>query len=55
VELLVSEGGADVALRDRWGATAADEARRVGAALVAAFLEQATAGAQGGEAEKKEA
>jgi CRP-like cAMP-binding protein len=38
VELLVVEGGADVEKRDRWGATAGEEARRVGARGVEMFL-----------------
>ncbi|KAG7671633.1 putative Potassium channel AKT2 [Nannochloris sp. 'desiccata'] len=38
VEVLVAEGGADVEKRDRWGATAGDEARRVGARGVEMFL-----------------
>jgi ankyrin repeat protein/CRP-like cAMP-binding protein len=38
VELLVAEGGADVEKRDRWGATAGEEARRVGARGVEMFL-----------------
>ncbi|KAG2447081.1 hypothetical protein HYH02_007831 [Chlamydomonas schloesseri] len=37
--LLVEEGNADVAFQDRWGNTALDEARRVGAAPVVAYLE----------------
>jgi hypothetical protein len=38
VELLVAEGGADVRKRDRWGATAEEEARRVGARGCEMFL-----------------
>jgi ankyrin repeat protein len=38
VEVLV-EAGADTAVTDRWGNTPLDEARRVGARAVAAFLE----------------
>ena len=40
VKLLVEEGGADVWVRDRWGKTAFDEARRVGATAVAEYLKQ---------------
>ncbi|EFJ46903.1 hypothetical protein VOLCADRAFT_62022, partial [Volvox carteri f. nagariensis] len=39
VKLLVEEGGADPNFQDRWGNTALDEARRVGAAPVLAYLE----------------
>ena len=38
IKLLVEEGGADVWVRDRWGKTAYDEARRVGATAVAEYL-----------------
>eukprot|EP00878_Enallax_costatus_P011541 GHUV01012048.1.p1 GENE.GHUV01012048.1~~GHUV01012048.1.p1 ORF type:complete len:746 (+),score=322.29 GHUV01012048.1:330-2567(+) len=38
VRLLVEEGGADLSSKDRWGATPADEAKRVGASDVAAYL-----------------
>ena len=38
VKLLVDEGGAPVGVQDRWGKTAYDEARRVGATAVAEFL-----------------
>ena len=38
IKLLVEEGGADVWVRDRWGKTAYDEARRVGATSVAEYL-----------------
>ena len=34
----MDEGGANVWVRDRWGKTAYDEARRVGATAVAEFL-----------------
>lgn len=34
VRLLVREGGADISVRDRWGYTPLDEARRVGATPV---------------------
>jgi ankyrin repeat protein len=37
--MLVEEAGADLAVRDRWGATPLDEARRVGAAAVVAYLD----------------
>lgn len=39
VRLLVLEGGANTCVRDRWGYTPLDEARRVGAAPVVKFLE----------------
>ncbi|KAG2444346.1 hypothetical protein HXX76_001102 [Chlamydomonas incerta] len=39
VKLLVEEGGADPGFQDRWGNTALDEARRVGAAPVVTYLE----------------
>ena len=38
IKLLVEEGGANVWVRDRWGKTPYDEARRVGATAVAEFL-----------------
>lgn len=38
--MLVEEGGADVHVKDRWGNTPLDEARRVGARPCAAYLEQ---------------
>ncbi|KAL4435944.1 hypothetical protein ABPG77_000706 [Micractinium sp. CCAP 211/92] len=41
VELLVNAGHANPFVRDRWGNTPLDEARRVGAAPVVAFLERA--------------
>jgi len=41
VRVLVEEGGANVLVQDRWGNTPLDEARRVGAALVVSYLEQA--------------
>lgn len=45
VETLVEAGHADVSVTDRWDKTPLDEARRVGAAAVAAYLEaQARAG-----------
>ena len=40
IKLLVEEGGANVWVRDRWGKTAYDEARRVGATAVAEFLQK---------------
>jgi len=40
VELLVTVGRADCWVRDRWSNTPLDEARRVGAAPVVAFLER---------------
>jgi ankyrin repeat protein len=51
VTLLVEEGGADLSVKDRWGATPLDEAQRVGAADVAVYLssskaEQAAAAAR---------
>jgi ankyrin repeat protein len=39
LKVLVEEAGADMTLTDRWGATPLDEARRVGAAAVVAYLE----------------
>ncbi|GLI61751.1 hypothetical protein VaNZ11_004203 [Volvox africanus] len=39
VKLLIEEGGADPNFQDRWGNTALDEARRVGATPVVAYLE----------------
>jgi hypothetical protein len=41
VRVLVEEGRANVLVQDRWGNTPLDEARRVGAALVVNYLEQA--------------
>lgn len=38
VKLLADEGGANVWVKDRWGKTSHDEARRVGATAVAEFL-----------------
>lgn len=43
VRLLVEEGGADLAAADRWGATPLAEAKRVGAADVAAYLSSSAA------------
>jgi ankyrin repeat protein len=43
VMLLVEEGGADLSAKDRWGATPLDEAQRVGAADVAAYLSSSKA------------
>ncbi len=40
VRLLAEDGQADVACRDRWGKTALEEAQRVGATSVVAYLEQ---------------
>ncbi|KAG2444347.1 hypothetical protein HXX76_001103 [Chlamydomonas incerta] len=39
VKILIEDGGADPLFQDRWGNTALDEARRVGAAPVVAYLE----------------
>ncbi len=39
VKLLVQEGGANVYVRDRWGHTPLDEARRVGDTPVVQYLE----------------
>ena len=38
--MLVDEGQANMACRDRWGKNALEEAQRVGATSVVAFLEQ---------------
>lgn len=38
VQLLVEEGGAELSTTDRWGASPLEEAKRVGAAAVAAYL-----------------
>jgi hypothetical protein len=43
VTLLVEEGGADLSVKDRWGATPLDEAQRVKAADVAAYLSSSKA------------
>lgn len=43
VKLLINEGGADIFVRDRWGYTPLDEARRVGALPVVNFLESCMA------------
>jgi ankyrin repeat protein len=43
VQLLVETGGANPLLTDRWGSTPLKEAQRVGAAPVAAYLQQAAA------------
>ena len=43
MKLLLEEGGANVWVRDRWGKTAYDEARRVGATAVAETLAAAMA------------
>ncbi|EFJ46902.1 hypothetical protein VOLCADRAFT_92690 [Volvox carteri f. nagariensis] len=53
VKLLVEEGGADPNFQDRWGNTALDEARRVGAAPVLAYLEGRQKRDAGVTAEKK--
>eukprot|EP00878_Enallax_costatus_P026109 GHUV01027986.1.p1 GENE.GHUV01027986.1~~GHUV01027986.1.p1 ORF type:complete len:183 (+),score=45.08 GHUV01027986.1:188-736(+) len=45
VKYLVEEGGASIHLKDRWGATAVDEAVRVGAKDVAEYLKQIIEGA----------
>ncbi|KAG2447079.1 hypothetical protein HYH02_007829 [Chlamydomonas schloesseri] len=39
VKIMIEDGGADPGFQDRWGNTALDEARRVGAAPVVAYLE----------------
>lgn len=39
--MLVEGGAADLGLRDRWGLTPLDEARRGGAAAAVAYLEEA--------------
>ena len=38
VEMLITDGGADVGVRDRWGVTAVEEAQRVGARRVELFI-----------------
>jgi hypothetical protein len=43
--MLVEEGGADIAVKDRWGYTPLDEAQRVGATQVVDYLDGATAAA----------
>ncbi|KAG2493569.1 hypothetical protein HYH03_008088 [Edaphochlamys debaryana] len=48
VKLLIEQGGADPEFQDRWGNTALDEARRVGAAPVVAYLERQQEGARSG-------
>lgn len=42
VRLLVEEGKADVSSKDRWGKTALEEARRVGATAVIEYLEHSS-------------
>lgn len=46
MRVLVEEGGADITVKDRWGNSPLDEAKRVGAALVVDYLEAAAAAAQ---------
>ncbi|GIL56055.1 hypothetical protein Vafri_11509 [Volvox africanus] len=53
VKLLIEEGGADPNFQDRWGNTALDEARRVGATPVVAYLEGRQTWDAGVTAEKK--
>ncbi|GLI61752.1 hypothetical protein VaNZ11_004204 [Volvox africanus] len=53
VKLLIEEGGADPNFQDRWGNTALDEARRVGATPVVAYLESRQTRDAGVTAEKK--
>ncbi|KAG2444345.1 hypothetical protein HXX76_001101 [Chlamydomonas incerta] len=53
VKLLVEEGGADPGFQDRWGNTALDEARRVGAAPVVAYLERLMAADSRAEADER--
>ncbi|KAG2447077.1 hypothetical protein HYH02_007827 [Chlamydomonas schloesseri] len=53
VKLLVEEGGADPGFQDRWGNTALDEARRVGAAPVVAYLERLMAADGGAQADER--
>ncbi|GLC44798.1 hypothetical protein PLESTB_001212800 [Pleodorina starrii] len=53
VKLLVEEGGADPNFQDRWGNTALDEARRVGATPVVAYLESRQSRDVGVTAERK--
>jgi hypothetical protein len=40
LKVLAEEFGADLAVRDRWGLTPLEEARRGGAAAAAAYLER---------------
>ncbi|KAG2444349.1 hypothetical protein HXX76_001105 [Chlamydomonas incerta] len=54
MKLLVEEGHADVKFQDRWGNTALDEARRVRAAPVVAYLEERLKGHKHREAEDVE-
>ncbi|GFR43530.1 hypothetical protein Agub_g4626 [Astrephomene gubernaculifera] len=53
VKLLVEEGGADPNFQDRWGNTTLDEARRVGAEDVVAYLEGLLRGGAAMSSEKK--
>lgn len=46
VKVMIEQGKADAAFADRWGNTALDEARRVGAAPVVAYLEPLVSKAQ---------
>ncbi|GBF99926.1 hypothetical protein Rsub_12619 [Raphidocelis subcapitata] len=47
LKVLVEPAGADLGLRDRWGLSPLDEARRGGAAAVVSYLEAAAAAAAG--------
>ena len=42
IKMLVEEGGADVLMRDRWGATALDEVTKLGASRCIAYLKPIT-------------
>lgn len=45
VRVLVEEGHATIAIKDHWGSTPLDEARRVGAVAIVSYLETRMSGA----------